>query len=83
MLLRPSFLRFRAALAESCDAIASPPDAATAVMLAGTGQLAAASQFGPATGGDSALARWLAAAAIALAITDMILRRSRDTESEA
>jgi len=82
MLLRPSFVSFRAALAEPCRSVVSAPDSGAATMLAANGSLAAAAGFPASMDVDSPLARWLAAMAIALAIVDMILRHSRDSESE-
>jgi hypothetical protein len=83
MMLRPSFVRFRAALSAPCQSVASPPDGAAARMLAGAGNLASTAQFPPPDDIDSPLARWLAAIAIVLAIADMVLRRSRDARTES
>jgi hypothetical protein len=52
------------------------------MLLTSAGGLAAARQFPPSVDVDSPLARWLAAIAIVLAIVDMILRRTRNEESE-
>ena len=81
MLLRPSVIRFRAALAIPCQSKLSTPDAALAKMLTGTGHLASTAQFPPSSDIGSPLARWLAALAVALAIVEMVLRRTRDGES--
>lgn len=82
MLLRPSFVRFRAALSEPCWHGASAPDPEAAAMLAATGHLASTAQFPPSLDVGSPLARWLAVIALVLAIVEMILRRSRDVENE-
>jgi hypothetical protein len=82
MLLRPSFIDFRAALSKPCRHVASALDPAAGARLAAVGPLAAAAQFPPSVDVDSPLAVWFAAIAIALAIIDMILRRSGNTRSE-
>ena len=82
MLLRPSFASFRTAVMAPCRRVASAPDSGAAMMLTSAGALAAARQFPPSVDIDSPLARWLAAIAIVLAIVDMILRRTRNEESE-
>ena len=82
MLLRPSFVSFRAALSGPCGYSASAPDPEAAAMLAATGRLASTAQFPPSLDVGSPLARWLAVIALVLAIVDMILRRSRDVENE-
>ena len=81
MSLRPSFARFRESLSAPCGIIVSPPDAAVARMLTGTGRLASTAQFPAPLDVDSPIARWLAAVALMLALAEMVMRRSRDTES--
>lgn len=82
MLVRPSFVRFRAALSESCGYHASATDAEAASMLASTGNLASTAQFPPSMDVDSPLARWLAAIALLLAIGEMVLRRASAVEDK-
>ena len=76
MTVRPGFVRFRASIAASCQHAATPPDAVTAKMLAGTGRLASVSDFAAPADIESPLARWLAALALILAIGEMALRRA-------
>ena len=82
MLLRPNVIRFRAALAAPCQHVETVQDPTLEKMMAGAGSLARTAQFPPASDIDSPLARWLAGIAIALAIAEMVLRRTRDSGSE-
>ncbi|MEO6864827.1 MAG: BatA domain-containing protein [Gemmatimonadaceae bacterium] len=82
MLLRPSVIRFRAALAAPCRNEPSTSDTAFANTLIGNGSLARTAHFPPWTGIDSPLAPWLAALAVALAIVEMVLRRAKAGEGD-
>lgn len=82
MLLRPSVIRFRAALAARCRYESSTSDTAFARMLTGNGSLASTAQFPSWAGLDSPLARWFAALAIVLAIAEMVLRRAKEGEGD-
>ncbi len=85
MLLRPSFARFRGALSTPCGTLGrlgSSPDMATTRMLTGSGSLASVARFAAPMDIDSPLARWLAVAALLLAIVEMVMRRARDAGAE-
>ncbi len=82
LLQRPAFVSFRAVLMAPCGYSASQADTAARGMLVGTGMLARTAQFPTSMDVDSPIARWLAIIAIALAVAEMILRRSRNVGAE-
>jgi hypothetical protein len=82
MLLRPSFIRFRAALSAPCGRVAAAPDAELAQTMIGSGGLARSARFLPASDIESTLAPWFIALAILLAIVEMVLRATRSGGSE-
>ncbi|MDQ2889480.1 MAG: BatA domain-containing protein [Gemmatimonadota bacterium] len=81
--LSPEVRRLTSALSRSCEHAADKPDTSLPRTLAGAGSLASAASFPPAQDVDSPLSRWLAIAAIVLAIGEMVLRRTRDGTIES
>ncbi len=77
MPLRPEVVRFGATLSDACGSDPGVADSGLARALTGSGRLASSESFAPAMDVNSPLARWLAMAAIILALGEMILRRTR------
>lgn len=75
--LRPEFVRMRAALSGACGGASAGVGLATPMLgyLAGTGRLAPAALFDAPLDVDSQLAPWLMAAALALALLELLVRR--------
>lgn len=77
VVLRPAFLDLRDRLLGACGGVtpAAVPATTLASIVAGSGPLARAGAFPPGPSAPSSLAPWLLAAAILVALVELVLRR--------
>lgn len=81
LVLRPEFVRLRARLLGTCGApaavVSSVASMSVASMIAGTGALAPAGAFPAVRSTASTIAPWLFAAALVVAVAELVVRRRR------
>ena len=85
LVIRRDFIRFVAAISGNCEsrAVSRAADPEVIARLAGSGGLAAGEAFRPRGDLHSALAPWLLALAIAVAIAELLVRRRRNLEARS